>query len=167
MKTGEKIAAVIIALLMIPNIMLLSYYLSFNKSYTGIEDFDADSGDSQILIAYKSSEYKEELLSKLVDRMNRDGLKCNITTIERLEKSHLLEYRKIVILLPVINGNIPDRIERLLNDENAANTVFLALTSGSTDWNKYENIDTITSASDFHNIIRVVEKIMKNINSKG
>ena len=122
--------------------------------------FTAENAKYDLLITGVTSEFKADIISRIVDRYKDQG-NVNLVNMDKLDQLQCDDYDAILVIDSVQawsywNFSLNSFLEKTENCKN----VVLLYTAGDPDWEyQYHELDAITSASMMEDLDRVFDEL--------
>ena len=147
-----------IALLLIAGVALLLRTASTYSMKTAREyEINARTASKKVLIATQGSDYKDAVVSGIVEFLKAEAVHLKVIDISSLSDSPM-EWDAIIILHTWEFSRPPAAVEQFLQSYGAPDEVIVVTTSTYGN-EKIENVDGITSASRIEDVTTDVQAI--------
>jgi len=153
-KTGKNTLAFIILVLM--------FTLSCAKQIPE-QQFAAENAKFDLLIGGVTSEFKDNIVSRLVDRYKDQG-NINLVDYDKLQQVQCEDYDVILVVDDSEAWTLWNfSLKSFLKKTENCNNIVLFITAGDPDWKyRYKDLDAITSAS----IVGEEDKVFNELTAK-
>ena len=149
MKKWIKILLIGISTPIIIAIILIVIYITMNWQGV-IEPYHTGNSNApiKVLIASQGSEFKNDLLKNIVQKLKNDTLYLSVIDCTSLKKENASDWKAIIIIHTTKAHKIPRYVSSFLDDLPDYSNIVLICTSGGGDEviSEYE-IDAISTAS--------------------
>jgi hypothetical protein len=125
-------------------------------------------GRDKVLIATQKSEFKEAVVSKVIEDLEKNDLYIEISDLSELAKKSAKEYEAIVIINSYKYFNFNKHVRNFLEntDKLEQKKVVLLSTAGTPKWaDKGEELDAMSTASKIDEVDNVSMNIVQRVNS--
>ena len=132
-----------------------------------INDFEVNTPSlkSKVLIASQGSNFKTQLVDKLVNSLKNQSVYIKLTDVTRLSTVDIDGWNAIVIINTCEGGIMQKDVSNFLDNNKDTNKIILLTTSGSGIWQPKDiKIDSISSASRKQDINKINEYLYNKIN---
>jgi hypothetical protein len=126
-----------------------------------------NNSSRKILIATENSEFKKEVVDRLIEKLGMQDYYFRIISLKQLEEVDRGQYGAILLVCKVTAGKIQARANTFINKELANPKLIIFLTSGSGDplseFNTADmsGVDAITSASRISEVEKLADQLKK------
>jgi hypothetical protein len=144
-------------------ILVLMFTLSCSKQIPD-RQFTTENSKYDLLITGVTSEFKADIISRIVDRYKDQG-NVNLVNMDKLDQLQCDDYDAILVIDSVQawsywNFSLNSFLEKAENCKN----IVLLYTAGDPDWKyQYHELDAITSASQVEDQDRVFNELTYEI----
>jgi hypothetical protein len=121
-----------------------------------------------VLVASRSSDFKQLLVEKLSDLMAREKIGFKIIGIEMLETINPLDYDAIVIINTCLAWGLKEDVQGFIDRQERHDNMIVVTTSGRGNWlpqKKGRDFDAISSASNPTEADKVARNIAASVRS--
>lgn len=125
--------------------------------------------EDKVLIASRSSEFKNAIIEKIEEAMKNDSVYVKFTGLKKLRDEDHDRYNAIGLINTCMAGGMDPIAKDFLKNQKGKNNIVILTTSGGGDWlpkMKHQNFDAIASASEKDNVDSVAKEIIDKIRSK-
>jgi hypothetical protein len=120
--------------------------------------------DQRVLIATQRSEFKEAVVSRVVEDLEKDRFYVKVIDLKRLEHEPATDYDAIVVVNTCKAWRLTGGASKFVKAFPDKDRVVLLTTAGGEDWKpKSVEVDAITSASKEKKADPVAEEIVSRI----
>jgi hypothetical protein len=120
--------------------------------------------DRRVLIATQRSEFKEAVVSRVVEDLEKDLCYVKVIDLKRLEDEPATDYDAIVVVNTCKAWRLTGDASKFVKAFPDKDRVFLLTTAGGEDWKpKAVEVDAITSASKDQKADPVAEEIVSRV----
>ena len=120
--------------------------------------------DQRVLIATQRSEFKEAVVSRVVEDLEKDRFYVKVIDLERLEHEPAKDYDAIVVVNTCKAWRLTGGASKFVKAFPDKDRVVLLTTAGGEDWKpKSVEVDAITSASKDQKADPVAEDIVARV----
>jgi hypothetical protein len=122
----------------------------------------------RILLASRSSEFKEALVARLGAMMASEGMRVDIVGVEALEATESDRYDAVVVISTCLAWGFDDEVHAFIERHATHGNMIFVTTSASGDWMPERGelaYDAISSASESADVDRVAQNIMSGIHA--
>lgn len=125
---------------------------------------DIDASRHRVLIAMQQSEFKDAVISQVIDRLAKESCYIRVIDLKELEQELTDPYQAIVIANTCIAWNLDPAVERFLGNFRQPEKIILLITAGGEDCEpKSAQIDALTSASKMEKSTPVAQSITNRV----
>ncbi len=122
--------------------------------------------DQRVLIATQGSEFKEAVVSRVVEDLEKDLCYVKVIDLKRLEHEPATDYDAIVVVNTCKAWRLTRGASKFVKEFPDKDKVVLLTTAGGEDWKpKSVEVDAITSASKEQKTDPVADEISRKIRS--
>lgn len=122
--------------------------------------------ESSVLIATQGSDFKEALVSYLIEHLREKSVYISVIDVSSLPEIDKNNWNAIVLINTVEIEKMQSDADNFLSELETYDGIILLTTSGSGDWKTEDyNIDSITSASEISEIDSLAEVILSRLES--
>ena len=132
-------------------------------------EVSARPGESTVLIASRSSEYKKQLVGELQKHLSSAQIPHTTIGIKQLEKVDLTGYAVIVIINTCIASGLDHDVRTILDSQETTANIILLTTSGVGSWlpdKRGRDFDAISGASDKEKVGDVARDLLARIQTR-
>ncbi len=120
--------------------------------------------DRRVLIATQRSEFKEAVVSRVVEDLEKDLCYVKVIDLKRLEDEPATDYDAIVVVNTCKAWRLTGDASKFVKAFPDKDRVFLLTTAGGEDWKpKAVEVDAITSASKDQKADPVADEISRKV----
>ena len=120
--------------------------------------------DQRVLIATQRSEFKEAVVSRIVEDLKKDLCYVKVIDLKRLEHEPAMDYDAIVVVNTCKAWRLTGGASKFVKAFPGKDKVVLLTTAGGEDWKpKSVEVDAITSASKEQKTDPVAEAIVGRV----
>lgn len=137
----------------------------FSQKVIADAEAGTPSSKNKILVASQGSDFKKQLVDKLVNSLKNQSIYIKVTDVTRLSTVDLEGWNAIVIINTCEGGIMQKDVSNFLDNNKDINKVIVLTTSGSGVWQPKDiKIDSISSASRKQDINKINEYLYNKIN---
>jgi len=128
------------------------------------ERYEIPGGNNSILIAGISSDFRDTIKDRLIDRYKSSG-SIDVVGLNQLSSINCSDYNAIILMDQCKAWTLYNlALKSFLKKSTQCNNVVVFITAGDPEWKyEYNGLDAITSASTISNEDRVVNEISLKI----
>jgi len=122
--------------------------------------------DKKVLIASRSSEFKDELVKRIEEGVRGDDVYVKVIGVEELKKEEGATYGAVVLVNTCMAWEMDPEIQAFLDRQADTGNVIVLTTSGNGEWTpkKQEmSFDAVTSASEEYDPQSVADGIVEKV----
>lgn len=120
--------------------------------------------DQRVLIATQKSEFKEAVVSRIAEELERDLCYVKVIDLKKLKKAPATDYDAVVIVTTCKAWRLTGGASKFVKAFPDKDKVVLLTTAGGEDWTpKKVEVDAITSASKEQKADPVAEDIVARV----
>ena len=127
------------------------------------------TGTATVLIASRSSEFKELLVAALQQKLSAAGIRQKTVGVEDLKQVDAQDYGAVVVINTCLAWGLDHDVETFLGRQTATGNVILLTTSGDGVWLPAKNgrdFDAISGASIPTNVNAVADDLFARIEDR-
>jgi len=148
---------------LVPAIVGLVFYGCAAKAVNTTEWGDLKA-DQRVLIATQRSEFKEAVVSRIVEDLENDLYYVKVIDLKRLENEPATDYDAVVVVNTCKAWRLTGGASKFVKTFPYTDKVVLLTTAGGEDWKpKSVGVDAITSASKEQKADPVAEDIVGRV----
>ncbi|MBU1078605.1 MAG: hypothetical protein KKH98_15000 [Spirochaetes bacterium] len=129
-------------------------------------EYGDKSLDKKVLIAGNRSEYKNEIIKRITDVLNKEGYYFSVIPLSDLDETDTSPFGAVLLINTYRMGKIDGDVQDYLSKDPANKKVIVFTTAGTEDLSVNLKVDTITSASKKENINIQADQIIKLIRKR-
>lgn len=129
-------------------------------------ELNQPSLEKKVLIASRSSKFKNAIIKKLGEAIKNDSVYVKFTGLKKLRDEDYDRYNAIVLINTCMAGGMDPIAKNFLKSQKGKNNIVILTTSGGGDWlpkMKYQSFDAIASASEKDKVDSVANEIINKI----
>ncbi|MFO7601203.1 MAG: hypothetical protein R6X27_15565 [Candidatus Desulfacyla sp.] len=127
------------------------------------------TGTVTVLIASRSSEFKELLVAELQQQLSAAGIQQKTVGVEDLKKVDAADYAAVVVINTCLAWGLDHDVETFLSRQRTTDNVILLTTSGDGIWlpaKKGRDFDAVSGASIPANVNAVAGDLFARIENR-
>jgi predicted small integral membrane protein len=159
-RRGILVSIAVIAVVLIG---LLAWY-RIHFAMSPVEGFTVNetSSEQRVLIATQGSEFKDAIVTGIVERLRQRGLLIRVIDATALPDVNTSEWDAVVVLHTIEYGEAPGPVQAFVTRVGDPGKVVVLSTSGAGDF-KIKGIDAISSASRMTDVPARVDELLGRI----
>jgi hypothetical protein len=130
-------------------------------------DWNDPSLERRVLIASRSSEFKDEVVERVEEGLrNEDLLYVKVIGVEALEQEDVAPYHAVILVNTCMAWKMDPKIEAFLKKQASTDRMIVLTTSGDGEWmpkKKEMEFDVVTSASEEYDPQAVADQIVDKV----
>ena len=126
--------------------------------------YEGVRGEKRLLIAAQQSEFKETVVSKVVEGLEQDACYVKVIDVKNLRKESTADYEAIVVVNTRKMWRLNRHAKKFLKKVQESKKVVLLTTAGDPQWKaKGVQVDAITSASRMDEVGAIAETVLEKV----
>lgn len=118
------------------------------------------SAARRLLVASRASEFKAELVRRVVEQLRGDGVYVRVVGVNQLKRAAANQYHAILIVSTTMAWTLDPKVTRFLEKVRDKSRVILLTTSGGGDWlPKDDGCDALAAASRLEEAPRLAAQV--------
>ena len=120
--------------------------------------------EKRVLIAAQQSEFKEAVVSKVVEGLEQDACYVKVIDVKKLREESTGDYEAMVIVNTCKMWRLNRHVRKFLKKVQETGKIVLLTTAGDPEWKaKGVQVDAITSASEMEEVGAVAETVLEKV----
>ncbi len=147
--------------------VLIGVIFYFSLTPEKAKTFDVNNPDlnKKLLIATEGSDFKNTLVSNIIDRTKEKSVYIKVTDVNELPKMNKDNWNAIVIITAVQFGKMGNGVDEFLSHVENYDNIILFNTGNMGTFEPKYNIDALSSASSNNDFDSLTDKILSKIDS--
>lgn len=163
-KTRKFIARVLIFLLIVLVIFYRWYLTEYSMRIVESYEVNVIEGFAPVLIATQGSEYKDALVSEVIEHYQNDSISFKVIDVTELGKINAENWRGLIVIHTWEKWNPQEDAAKFIHKNIASEKLVVVSTSGSGE-ERIDHVDAITGASVLTDVPFHKKQLIEKLNS--